>query len=92
MLSGQVVMWGALAWCVVRLLRYAAVGRLYRRRGELPPVGFVRNVMSVAAISCVLSLLLVGTGRPLALAASIAAFALLAFEVVRNLPSSPTGQ
>jgi hypothetical protein len=86
-MSIQVVAWCALAWCVVRLLRHAALGRSYRRRGEFAPDWFVRSVAGVATVACLLGAFLIGVSRPLALTGFVIAVGLLAFEITRGVPT-----
>jgi hypothetical protein len=83
-MSGLIVAWFALAWCVVHLLRHAARGRFYRSTGQVAPAGFVRNVAGLTITACVLSVLVVGVGRPLALGGVVAVMALLGFQIARS--------
>ena len=88
-MSTQLVLWGALGLCVIRLFRFATLGRFYRNSGTVAPANFVRNVIGLAGTACVLGALLVGFARPFALAGVVVAIGLLALEIVRGLPAQP---
>ena len=88
-MSLQIVIWCGLAWILARLLRLAARGRSYRRRGTVAPNDFVRNVVATAVGACLLGALLIGIARPLALTGFLVTMGLMVFEVIRGIRTHP---